>query len=489
MADLQSTNRVKTSRTRETVFGVLNSNPVWKPVRTTAPKVQPNIQTVVSDEIRSDRQVADNILVGQNASADMPGELSFNTYDDDLEEALQSAWVSQPSITVATSDTEISDVSATTLTVASGGAAFKVGHLTLISGMTTTANNKLARVSSSTGTTIVYPASTFTAQAVVNVGTAVRVVGFEGASADIVATISGGNALTSTTLDFTTVGLAAGDWVRIGDGNTGNSFATAGCNGWARVSAVAANRLSFDVVPAAWAADAGTGKAIRVYFGDRLRNGATKISAQFERQFLDHSPVTYEYETGATCDTFEISMSPKAIVKVGRSYKATVVTTQTSRVAGSTDLSATTTDVMNTSSNVGDLAVNGTTIAGPNFVTSYGISINNNLDYQDGIGSIGAVGIRNGEFNVSGDLTMYFGALTYYQMVLNNTTFGLNSRVLDASANKQGYVFDTPAVKFSAGEPQVDGKNQSVMFNGKYQAKMHSTLGYTLGVNRFWYTP
>lgn len=489
MPELQATNRVKVSRCRETVSGTMNTNPAFKTARITSAKISPNIQTVVSEEIRSDRQVADNILVGQNADAAIGAELSFLALDDDLEEALQSLWVTQPSITVVTSDVEISDVAATALTVPSGGTAFKTGHLTLISGMTTAVNNKLARVVSSTATAITYGAATFTAQAVVNVGTTVRVVGFEGAASDIVATITGGNALTSTALDFTTMGLAAGDWLRIGDGSAGNSFATSGVNGWARVSAVAANRLSFDVVPAGFVADAGTGKTIRAFFGDRLRNGSSKVASTFERQFQDHSPVSYEYETGAFCDTLTIAMATKSIIKVDRTYKAGVVSITGTRAAGATDIAAPTNDVMNTSSNVGDLAINGTTIAGPNFVTSYSIAMNNNLDYQDAIGSIGAAGVRNGEYNVSGDLAMYFGSLLYYQYVINNTAFGLNSRVTDGSANKQTYVFDTPAVEFASGEPQVDGKNQSVMLNTKYQAKLHATLGYTLGINRLWYTP
>lgn len=490
MPDLQSTNRTKTSRSRETVFGVTNVSPVFKQSRLTSSSFKPDIQTVISDEIRPDRQITDLILVGQNANGEMAGELSFATYDDDFEEALQSSWVTQPSITVLTSDIEISDVAATTLTVASAlGTPFKVGHLTQISGMTTAANNKLARVSSSSATTIVYPAATFTAQAVVNVGTKVQVVGFEGASADIVATITGGNALTSTALDFTTLGLAAGDWVRIGDGAVGNSFATAACNGWARVSAITANRLSFDIVPTGFVADAGTGKTIRCFFGDRLRNGTTKLSSTFETQYLDHSPVTYEYETGQTIDTLELSFTAKSIAKVSRTFKGSSASVVTTRLAGATDVAPNTNDVMNTSSNVADTSINGTTIAGPNFVMSFSIRINNNLDYQDGIGSIGAVGIRNGELNCNGDLSMYFGTPTYYQALINNTTQGFAVRVSDASANKQSYVFDLPAMEFANGNPSRDGKNQSVMFAPGFQAKMHTTLGYTMGVNRFWYLP
>src|SRR5215475_5813518 len=71
--------------------------------------------------------------------------LSMSGLNDTI--ALVDTWANNPSIVVATADTEISDVSATTLTVAAGGAAFVAAMLTYVSGFLTAANNKLARVS------------------------------------------------------------------------------------------------------------------------------------------------------------------------------------------------------------------------------------------------------------------------------------------------------------------------------------------------------
>ena len=250
MPVLQSTNRVKLSKVRETTFGVTPANPVFKAVRQTSSSLAANPKTVISAEIRPDRQVTDLILVDEDAGGDVAGEIAFGVADDDFEEALQGAWSNNPSITVASADTEISDVSATTLTVAAGGAAFVAAI--------TPSNNKLARVSSSTATAIVYPSATFTAEtAPIPAGAIVRQVGFEGASGDLAAVTAGGNGLQSTTLDFTTLGLSPGRWVKIGDGdNAGHSFATAADNDFCRISAVSAHKLSFDAVPVGWAADA-----------------------------------------------------------------------------------------------------------------------------------------------------------------------------------------------------------------------------------------
>src|ERR1017187_3199270 len=161
MTALQSTNRVKLSRAREATFGVIPTSPIFNTKRETSSGLSSAPQTVVSSEIRSDRQVTDLIFLGYQAGGAVAGELSFKSYDDEFEEALQGTWSNSPSITVLTSDTEISDVSTTTLTVLTAlGSAFKAGMLTLMQGFTTAANNILARVASSGATSIVYPTAT-----------------------------------------------------------------------------------------------------------------------------------------------------------------------------------------------------------------------------------------------------------------------------------------------------------------------------------------
>ena len=191
MTDLQSTNRVKIGKARESVFGVTPANPVFKTVRQTSSSLAFNPQTSESNEISADRQVLDLILLGIQAGGDVGGEMSFQTMDEDLEEALQGAWANNPVIVVASEDTEISDLSATTATVSAGGAAFVAGMLALLSGFPTAANNKLAKVSSSTATSVVFPASTFTAEtSPIPVGATIRVVGFQGVSRELPRTMT-----------------------------------------------------------------------------------------------------------------------------------------------------------------------------------------------------------------------------------------------------------------------------------------------------------
>jgi hypothetical protein len=486
VATLQSTNRVKISKVRETTFGVTPTNPAFKTLRMTGSDLNANPKTTTSNEIRSDRQLADLILIGAEAGGGIDKEVSFQALDDDFEEALLTAWVAKASIVVVTLDTEISDVSTTTLTVASGGASFKTGMLTLMSGFTTSANNKIARVSSSTATTVVYPASTFTAEAAaIPVGATLRHVGFQGASADITATASG---LGSTALDFTTLNLVVGEWVKIGGSAAGDQFATAANNGWARISAIAATALTFDVLPTGWTTDTGTGKTIKVWIGDYARNGTTLNSNTIERQYLDQSPVSYESLTGMCLNTLAFDVAAEQIFKAKLSYIGKSGTTSTSRASGATDTAAPTNNVLNASTNVGRIAVNGVAVTGPNYVMSSMVTINNNLTALQAVGAMGAIGVGIGEFNVSGTLNTYFGDTTNFSYVMANTALSYDFRIGDASGNKPTYVFDLPRIKFSSGAPSVPGKNQQVMLPLNFQAILHPTLGYTMHIGRHWYT-
>lgn len=489
---LQSTNQVALARARETTFGVIPTSPVFKARRQVSSGLAVNPQTVVSNEIRSDRQVTDLIFLGFQAGGPVGGELSFKTYDDEFEEGYQSTWASNPYIEVITLDTEISDVSTTTLTVPTAtGSAFKTGMLTLTQNFTTTADNLQARVSSSSATSIVYPSSTFTAQASVNVGASVRVIGFQGASGDLVAVTSGGNALTSTALDFTTLGLNVGQWVWVGGAasDTGSFFATAGVGGFCRISAIAATRLSFSRVPSTWAADAGTSKTIKVYVGDFIKNASTQRSATFERQYLNHSPVTYEYIRGLGVDKITTTADSQKVSTISVDYLGSDGTATTTRAASATDVAAPTNFVLNTATNVAALAFDGVAVATPNYLMTANWVIANNLRRQTAVGVSGCVGLGNGEFNVTGKVEFYFGDKTVLDKVTNNTLTSFNCALGRNDGNKETYMFDFPSIKLSSGAPSVSGKNADVMIDANFQAIADATLLYTASITRFWLLP
>jgi hypothetical protein len=95
------------------------------------------------------------------------------------------------------------------------------------------------------------------------------------------------------------------------------------------------------------------------------------------------------------------------------------------RAAGATDIAAPAFGVLNTTSNVGRIGFNGSTISGPNFVLAASFNINNNYRAQKSLGVLGAVGVGNGQFTVTGQLQTDFGDATIYNQILNNTLVSL----------------------------------------------------------------
>ena len=117
------------------------------------------------------------------------------------------------------------------------------------------------------------------------------------------------------------------------------------------------------------------------------------------------------------------------------------------------------------------------------------MEIANNLRRQQAVGHLEAVGIGNGEFQVTGTLTTYFGSKAGMDVLLANSLTSFDCRVGGTDANNPAYVIDLPSVKLSSGSPSVSGKNADVMAPLAYQALLDRTLGYTIGVSRFEYLP
>lgn len=488
-----ATNRVAVGYVAEVTKGTTPASPAIKALRVTSSGLVANPTRVTSSEIRSDRQVTDQILTKLDPGGPVGIEMSFSSHDDMIEAAFQGTWTKKPSITVATIDTEISDISATTATVVTPlGTPFKVGMLVFTSGFTTAANNGIIpRVSSSTATTIVFPGATFTAEgAAIPVGAKLQVVGFAGASADITATATG---LGSTLLDFTTLGLNAGEWVKIGGDTAGSQFATAANNTWARISgaagAITATALTFDILPASWGVDAGTGKTIQVFAGDYIKNGTTQRSFTFEVQQQDLASPSYEYFLGQQVTQYSLSLKAAAVITGTITLNGQgTPTASTTRAASATDVAAPTYGVLNAASNVGRLMMNGAVVGTPSYIMELGFDLNNNLADQGAINNIAPVGVRNGEIGLTGAISAYFGDLTMLSAVLADSDTSIMFRAGRSDGNRESLLFDVPAVKLTGTAP-VTAKNTDRMFTGTYAAKRHSVLNYTVAGMRYWYLP
>ena len=240
------------------------------------------------------------------------------------------------------------------------------------------------------------------------------------------------------------------------------------------------------MAPASWTVDTGTGKTIQIFFGDKIINGTTKKSYSIERQYLDHSPPTYEVFTGMTVNTFQFQAQPQEIMTASASFMGKGAAASTTRISGATSLPTTTNDLLNTSSHVGRIAEAGAAVGSPNYVIEASIQINNNLRRVNAIGEAGAIAINAGRCNVSGNLNTYFGDLTLYNKLLNNIATSYDLRV---GRDNKYVIIDLPRIKFSSGSPEVPGPDTDVPLNLGFQAMRDPTLGYTIKVQQFHYVP
>jgi Phage tail tube protein len=473
---------------REVTQGTTPASPRMRTMRMTGESLAFAPTYIDSAEIRADRMLGDPVKNMQSSAGAVNFELSYPTDNTPISEIIRSAmlnvWVNTPTFfNDGTADSVITDAGtvANTYAVVSGGAAVVLGHLVRATGFTQPANNQIFRAASSTATTIVGTALTLTAEAAPNANAKLKVVGFQGASADITATSTG---LGSTALDFTTLGLSVGQWVKIGGTVTGFRFATAALNDFARISAIAAHALTLDNLPATWTTDTGTGKTINVYFGDEIKNGITPSSVTIERGFLGQTVPTYIVNTGMEVNTLVATINSKANITSVATFMG-MGGGEGPTTLSSTPDAATTNLVMAANANVGRLGVNGSQLVGPNWAQSVTFSINNNLRTIESVDSTSPVAIREGECTVTGDMNTYFGSDTELAAFYAGTTRPINTRV--AKAN-QAIIFQVPRATYkSGGNPSATAKNTDVMAKFSYQASVDTVTNAHIIIDRFEY--
>lgn len=458
---------------------------------------QPN--TIVSNEIRPDRQISDLILVGAEAGGDTGIELSYAAFDA----LIQGAMFSTYTATERKQGTgEITAFGAGTITVDAGG-DFIIGQITRLSDLLTgnvgdgifeitniAANVLTVGPLPGTNTTAVLGTETADADTLLEVsGFAAQAVG------NISVTVTGSDAVfqfPAGALDDamgTGIPMAIGAWIKF------QEFATAGNNVWGRVREIdlTADTVTLDA-QTGMATDAAGTEQVQAFYGSRIENGATAIGAnQFavERRFEDHSPITRELFLGMALNNFNLNLSPQAIALGSLTwfgFNSAVSDNSPSYpelyAALPNDVPAAQFDVYNTSSDIGRLGrgVDPIDAAGVNFVLEASIEINNNLRRQPAVGVFGAAGIGVGELSVTGTLSTYFDNDEILQLILQNTETTLD--LITQGGDGRSMVFDLPRIKFSGGAPDVPGKNQDVTIPGTYQAILSSVYGYTMSTQR-----
>lgn len=379
---------------------------------------------------------------------------------------------------------------------------FAIGDKVFISGFANQANNGLKTLTGITGATLEFTGAVAEQS---RYGVTVASVGINADAADLEVDASGPlPLLTSTTLDFTTLGFTPGEWIFIGGDLAANQFAEAANNGFKRIRAIAANALTLDKSDDPMVTDDGAGKSVSLFWGRFLKNeigGLIKRRTyQLERTLgsIDGlEPPQSEYLVGAVPSEATFNLATADKVTVDMSFIATDGEQRT-QVEGLKPGSRPTlpeSDAFNTSSDVKRIrmALAGSTDEAPiplfAFVTDLSLTINNTLTANKAIGKLGAIDITAGTFAVSASTTAYFSDISAVKAVRDNADVTLDVIFVKANA---GIVADLPLVALGDGRATVE-LDQPIMLplsaDAATAAKIDPNLDYTLGFTFFDYLP
>jgi hypothetical protein len=307
---------------------------------------------------------------------------------------------------------------------------------------------------------------------------------WEGVAATATATITSG--ATAGNLDFTlnstnntiilgssvTHQILAGQWIELNG--------SAADDGYHFVTGVSTNTLTLLTTPGITTGEVLDETDAATIKGSRLRNGTTEKPYSIERYHADKTQ--YFGFTGMVPNNLTINAAANSILTGSLDFLGKDATRAGTSI-GSTYTAASTADVMNAVSNVGQI-MEGATLAALTgvFIQELTFTLNNNVRGQDAIGTLGNADVGVGTAEVTGTLNTYFENGNLYDKYLAGTETGLSFKVEDSAGN--AFIFTFPRVKFQSDTVNVGGLNSDVMENLTWQAIRHATYGYTIAIDR-----
>jgi hypothetical protein len=146
-----------------------------------------------------------------------------------------------------------------------------------------------------------------------------------------------------------------------------------------------------------------------------------------------------------------------------------------------TQLIATSTEVMNATSNVGSLVKNGVTLA--TALQSIELQIDGGLRNQNSVGSKFPRGVGLGRLNVTGTIQAYFETLELYNHFINHETISLGFNFQDVEGNY--YFWTIPALKVNSDPVAPGGIDQDVMEQIEFVAFRDPNTASMIQIDRF----
>jgi hypothetical protein len=211
-----------------------------------------------------------------------------------------------------------------------------------------------------------------------------------------------GGGLASTALDFTTLGLLPGMWLKIDSHDDGQWLCDAANNDWVRITGRHGDAIPLDNLPSGWGVDAGTARPSRSTSATtsrtarrRPRSRSSAASSIRPRRPTSSTPAWWS-------NTYDLTITSKQVVTGTIAFTAWAA--RRARRARCLDRCEQTGASMAANANVGRVAEGGSTLTSPNWAQSLKFQINNNNRQLEAVDSTSPVGINSGECTVTGTI-------------------------------------------------------------------------------------
>lgn len=466
---------------KETSYGAITGTPVWYELEPNSySDFGGNITTVARETINNSRSRLKGVTTDVESTGGFESDLTQTSTAELLEGLFYAAYAKKaerfnnhvsPGAVITDASASADDFTFTT------GDTFRAGDLVFASGFTNAGNNGLLVADAVSDATSLSVTSQLVDEVPPSTAKLVT-VGFEFDAGD--ATISADGSSSFPTLvteeagkDLTQLGVTPGEFVYIGGDGATEKFTTAANNGWARVRSVTAHAMTFDKTDSAvmvTEADAGDALQVRIFFGRTAQNKVgsdiVRTSYQLERKLgapddSDLTQIQSEYITGAILNEFTLNLPTADKVTT----EMTFVGKDTEHRAGSLGVKAGTrptcdcSDAFNGSSHITRFRLSPVSTADSYtastfaFVMEGSISINNNNNRNQAIGTLGSFDSSAGTFEVSAEVTAYFQNISTLESVRNNDDVSLDIAMVQDNA---GMVIDLPLLTLSGGLAQVE---------------------------------
>lgn len=476
-------NRASIRVIEETTWGVTPTAGETREVRLTSSALEAAKETATSDEIRADRMVSAITETAASSQGDINFEFSAGAQDEFLAAFVMGAW-SRPMSRDMWAGANIAVTAATDITVSGLDLTgyLEAGKRIAVKGFTNDENNgyfQIATVTLNADSTVIVVDAT---DLVVEAGTA-KVKLYD--ANDVV--VLNDTTISSVADGFESTGTAFASGAATEQFVPGQKIVVDGLTGVTgiyTIKSVTDSKITTVEAPTAVVAE---GEVVNVK-ASMLRNPSdfediAQRSFTIETAFNDVSQ--YMVQDGMVPGTFSLEIAAGSIVTgtVGWQGRATkMVSASVLNDVGSYDvLEATTGEVVNATTNVGQISKNG--VESGVAIQSISLSGEANLRQRAAVGSKFSRGIGAGRFNLTGSLSMYFENDEMFTDFIDHKTLSLSFPITDLDG--QTYVLTVPAIKVTADQVAPGGIDQDVVDNVEFEAFRDPATGCMLQIDRF----